>query len=49
MRWLTALILHNADVTGNAEGPKPDMKGTHCQLLESLLSVLQLVQAISQY
>lgn len=49
MGCLAVLILHNANVTGNAEGPKPDMKGTHCQLLESLLSMLKLVQAISQY
>lgn len=43
MGWLTVLILHNENVTGNAEGPKPDMRRAHWQLLESLLPVLKPV------
>lgn len=46
---LTVLTVHNANVIENAEGPKPDMKGAHWQLLESLLPVLKPVQVIREY
>jgi len=47
--WLTVLTLHNANVIDNAAGPKPVLKGARGQRLESLLSLLKPVQAISEY